>query len=111
MYISSRPRTSEEKHVETIGITAEDLISILLETPVYSEMPVKKRRKCFNKYGLIGVQYVEVGRERSKKKWKAKVSVGGIIVKYTFHETKEQAAMAYDKMAREINGKDAITNF
>lgn len=55
--------------------------------------------------------YKGVGWDRSRHKWRAQITVNG---KNTFigrYNTKEKAARAYDKKAKELYGEFAYTNF
>lgn len=63
-------------------------------------------RAVRNKYGYRGIEPTFGG-----KLWRAKAQKGGVQKYASLFETKEDAARAYDEMARELFGEFAILNF
>lgn len=79
----------DHKDRNKLNNTLENLrFATKLENRMNSD--VGERRK--NKHGYIGVAWVE-----RKKKWQAQMHVNGKTISLGYHETKEEAAIAYNK--------------
>ncbi len=63
------------------------------------------------KRGRSSSVYVGVTRDRTLRLWKAQIRHKDTIIYLGTHDTEEEAALAFDRMARALRGPRARVNF
>lgn len=95
-----------EEQVDHVHHVTTDNRRSEIRLATYSQNIRNGKKRVTNTSGYIGVSY-----NNKNGNWRAKIGVHRKTLNIGSYKSAEEAAMAYDKKAKEINGEFAVLNF